>query len=294
MGSIFKDKIVMAHSSGGCAFNDPAMTDWPGAFQVSVDTLGGWRETAEPNVSRTQRGVGNGDYVAPHFALKSRMLSIGGLIHAPTRLLVDQMFDLLVVNGFPPDLDIQLTRYEPIPKYVKCRLAGKIEDPQYTPQGMRWEATLLCPDPLKYDAVNTISGSAGVSGVSTGGMTLPLTLPLIFNVSANGSGNQIIVYNAGTVTSFPVISVHGPLPTGWRVENSTTGDIMSFNIGLGSSVDNLVIDTYNKTALLNGSPITGLLVGTWIGLAPKSNTLRLFGNFDPAAGFSVLGKSAWR
>lgn len=293
MTSIQNDQVVISHAYGGCTLNDPALTDWPNAIKMGVDQLDGWRTTADLNVIRTQRGVGDGDYVASRFPKKSRMLIISGYITAPTRANVDTLFDLLVSNAFPQDTDITLRRNEPVPKYVVCRLAGEVEDVQYMPEGMRWTATLLCPDPLKYDAVNTLIASAGVSGVSTGGRTYPRTYPLSYNTTANGSNNQVTLVNVGTANTYPTVTVNGPMPSGWRVENSTTGDYFSFDTDLAVT-DVLVVDCKNKVATLNGSPINGLINGEWWPLRSGSNIVRLYGNYDPAAGFTVSAQSAWR
>lgn len=293
MSTILGDKITMVHEFGSATFNDPAMTDWPGLFKCHIDRLDGWQQTVDKNIVRSPRGVGDGDYIGNRWAAKSRMLEIEGYIHAPNRLALDQAFDDIINKAFPDDTDITLTRYEPIPKYVTCRLAGSIEPLQYFPEGMRWGGTLLCADPFKYNPTDDLIGSAGVAGLSSGGMTLPLTFPLAFNMSAQGEGNQIVVYNAGTARSYANIFVHGPLTTGWRVENATTGEISGFDLSLGSS-DLLKIDNYNRIALLNDQPVSGLITGSWWALAPKSNTIRLYGNYDSSAGFSISGKSTWR
>lgn len=293
MPTILSDLITISHANGGCVLNDPALTDWPGAIRMGVDDLQGWRKTADLNVIRVARGVGDGDYLASRFPSKARMLMMEGYIIAATRAEVDSLFDSLVSEAFPLNTDITLTRGEPVPKFVTCRLAGPIEDTQYIPAGMRWSAVLLCANPFKYDAVGTISGGAGVSGLSLGGMVLPLVLPLEFDLTANGEGNQATVVNLGTADTYPVITVNGPLLSGWRVENATTIKHMSFSVDLGAT-DSIVIDTSNKTALLNGAPVTGLINGEWWPLIPKINIIRLYGNYDPAASFTISAKSAWR
>jgi hypothetical protein len=293
MSSIQGDWVVISHAYGGCTLNDPALTDWPNAIKMGVDQVDGWRQTADLNVVRAPRGVGDGDYIANRFPKKSRMLTISGYIMAATRADVDTLFDLLVTKAFPQDIDITLRRNEPIPKYVVCRLAGGIDDVQYMPEGMRWSATVLCADPLKYDAVNTLTASAGVSGVSTGGRTYPRTYPLTYNTTANGSNNQVTLVNAGTASTYPKVTVVGPLPSGWRVENSSTGDYFSFDTDLAVT-DVLVVDCKNKMATLNGSPINGLISGEWWPLRTATNIIRLYGNYDPAAGFTITAQSAWR
>jgi hypothetical protein len=293
--SLFGDKVVLSSQAGSATFNDATLPGWPaGAIHVGIDGLDGWRSTAKLRVGRAPRGVGDGAILSSRFPMVERTIIVEGWIHASSRLLVDQLFDQVVNNAFPADVDIILTVNEPVPKYVTCRLADSVEPTQYLPQGLRWQTTLVCADPLKYDASNTISaGPVGVSGVATGGRTYPRLYPLVYNVTANGTGNQMVVFNAGTTKTYPVITIHGPIPSGWRVENSTTGEYAGFSTDIGIS-DTVVIDSQHKTATLNGSGIPGLIVGNWFGLVQGSNTLRLFGNYDPAANFSLTAKSAWR
>jgi hypothetical protein len=294
MSTILGDKLTLVHVFGSVAFNDGIMSDWPGAMKCHVDNLDGWQETVDKNVVRSQRGVGDGDYIGNRWAAKSRMLMMEGYIHAPSRLIVDQTFDSIVANAFPDDTDITLTRFEPIPKYVVCRLAGKVELVQYISEGLRWRTTLLCADPFKYDALNTLSGTAGVAGVSSGGVTFPVTFPVVFSTAAQGEGNQIVIFNTGTARAEPIVTVHGPLTTGWRVESATTGEFSAFDISLGAA-DVLVMDHRMKTAELNGQLVSGLLTGKWWTLRPKSNTIRLYGDYNSAASFSIgATKSTWR
>lgn len=298
MSTIFGDKLTFVHEFGTYTLNGPDLNDWPGAIVLRSDLLDGWDDTVEPNVSRVQRGVGDGDYISKHWAKKSRMLISGGYAWALTRADLENLFDLLAVNAYPENADIVLTRHEPIPKFVTARVAGRIEQVQKIGRAgegysMRWSTTLLCPDPLKYDALDSLVGSSGVAGVSSGGRTYPRVYPLVYNMSAQGEGNQVIVYNRGTTKAPVQITIHGPLTTGWRVDNVTTGETSAFDLSLGVS-DILVIDTQTKTALLNGSPVNGLIQGSWWQLNPRSNTIRLYGTYDPAANFALLGKSTWR
>ena len=296
MSTILNDKVTISHSLGTCSFNDPpSLADWPGAVKVRMDVLDGWRETASLNPITTPRGVGDGDYIASRFPAKSRMLQIEGYVTAGSRATLDSLLDLVAIQAFPDNIDITLTRYEPVPKYVVGRVVGPIDPIQYfgNEGALRFATTILCADPFKYDALNTISGAAGIAGVSTGGRTYPRTYPLFYNITAAGSGNSVTVYNAGTAKSYPTITVTGPLPSGWRVENSTWNEQESFDVDLAAT-DILVINNQTKSALLNGAPVNGLLSGSWWSLRPKSNVIRLFGNYDPLAGFTISAKSVWR
>src|SRR6266498_1786591 len=297
MPTILNDKVTISHSLGGCAFNDPSsMSSWPNALKVRIDDIGGWKKTAPLESITTPRGTGDGDYIASRFPARSRLLQIEGYITATSRTTLDVLFDLVISQAFPDNVDITLTRYEPIPKFIVGRLVDTVDPYQYMgdESSLRFSATLICADPFKYDAINTISGSAGVAGVSSGGRTYPRVYPLIYDIIGAGSGNKIMIFNSGTANTYPTITINGPLLSGWRVENSTWRYQESFDISLAGAADVLVINNQTKSATINGAPVNGLLHGSWWPIRPGSNTIRLFGNYDPAVSFSVSGKSRWR
>lgn len=297
MSTILGDKVTCVSTAGSIAFNNAASVgaDWPGAIKVCIDDLPGWDDTVDLNVISTPRGFGDGNYTSPRFPAKARMLTVAGYAVATSRLTLDQLFDKIALVAFPQDVDITLTRFQPIPKYVKARLAGSIDLVQYhgSEGGLRFETTLLCSDPFKYDAVNTLSGSSGVAGLSTGGRTYPRVYPLVYGTTAQGSGNQVILTNIGTAPTYPIFTITGPLSSGWRLENSTTAEEESFDIGL-SAGDVLVINNNTKSATLNGNPINGLLNGDWWSLAQGGNVIKLFGDYNATASFTVTAVSRWR
>lgn len=297
MSTILGDKITCVSSAGSIAFNNAASlaVDWPGAIKVRVDQLPGWDDTVDLNVISVPRGFGDGAYTASRFPAKSRMLTVGGYLVAPTRAALDALWDRVALYAFPQDVDITFTRFQPVPKYVTARLASPISVEQYhgAEGGMRFEATLLCSDPFKYDALNTLSGSSGVAGLSTGGRTYPRVYPLVYGTTALGSGNQVLLVNVGTAPTYPVFTINGPLASGWRLENSTTGAEESFDIDL-STGDILTIDNGTRQAYLNGNLVNGLLNGDWWSLAAGGNVIKLFGDYNATASFTVTAVSRWR
>ena len=67
------------------------------------------------------------------------------------------------------------------------------------------------------------------------------------------------VVNSGYVTTYPTITVDGPVidPI---IGNATTGASMQFDVTL-SSTNVLVIDLLDRVVALNGNPARNLLVG---------------------------------
>ncbi len=297
MPTILGDKVTCVSPSGSTSFNDlPTLAaNWPGAIKVNIDDIPQWSDTVDLDVISTSRGFGDGAYTAKRFPAKSRVLSVAGYAVAANRALLDSIMDLVIANAFPQDVDIVLTRFEPVPKYVTGRLAGSVQVTQYHGKegGLRFEATILCSDPFKYDASNTLSGTSGIAGLSTGGRTYPRVYPLVFGTTAQGAGNQVLLTNIGTAPALPIFTIHGPIASGWRLENSTTGAEQSFDIGL-SLGDTLIIDNGAKSAMLNGSLINGLINGDWWTLARGPNIVKLFGDYNSTASFTVTAVSRWR
>lgn len=298
MSTIFRDKVTIENPGVGVmGFND--MTFLPfwyaGTSVMAVDTLDGWDKTVSLNVISVPRGVGDGAYTAPKFPALARNLTIGGYVHTADRSAMEHVWDQIVADAFPADTDLILTRYETIPKYVTCRVASEMELTQYFPDQavFRWEGTLLCSDPFKYDATNTLFDSGGISGLSIGGRTYPRVYPLTYTVVAGGEGNQAVISNIGTAKAYPLFTLYGPIPSGWHIDNVTTGASLAFDLDLGVG-DVLVIDVKNKYATLNGFTVNGLVTGTWMQLVRGTNVLKLFADYNATAYFTVSAKSTWR
>jgi hypothetical protein len=186
-----------------------------------------------------------------------------------------------------------LTRYEAVPKFINCKRAGAVEfDWTAVQNGFRWQATLMADDPLKYGSV-LLSGTTGVAGSAVTGHTFPVTFPMSFTGSVSGT-SFLGVYNAGTAYSPNFkITVNGLLGKGaWRLSNDTTAEYLGYNVALATT-DQLVIDFREQLATLNGQPLSADYVGSFWQLAPGSNTIRLYAEYDPTAAASLVGYSAW-
>lgn len=104
-----------------------------------------------------------------------------------------------------------------------------------------------------------------------GGFAIPFSIPLSL---AAGLGAVDYVVNSGNGASYPIITFYAVSdhPT---LTNNTTGESMSIDRSL-TSTDYVVVDTYNHTAMLNGSTnITDKVTGSWLYLAAGYNALTL-------------------
>lgn len=294
MAFFWQKPLTVVNSNGSVTFND--LSAGPGdivAEMALVDVLDGWTATATPVVVTAQKAIGDGAFLASRLYSAGRSLHVEGLIATDGYEETENAWNDLVFKAFPLNEDLTITAQGPVPKFVVARVVSPITPLQWMPDGFRFGLDLLCTDPFKYDAVNILTGTSGVSGASSGGMTWPVTWPVVWNAQTNGVGNGVTLTNIGNADTLPTISITGPLDTGWRIENETTGEFLSFNVALLAG-QTLVIDAKTESAEVEGSPVVGLIDGDWFPLKPGANFIRLFGNYDPATSFTVTALSAWR
>jgi hypothetical protein len=136
------------------------------------------------------------------------------------------------------------------------------------------QLTVLAGDPYIYDyppQIQIASIQAG-AGIGTG-------FNMAFNVGFGGpiTGDTATVFNAGTHTAYPLITIAGPLSNPTLVDG-VSGITMAFSITL-SAGDLLVVDCRNKSVVLNGSAsrrnsLAGL---AWFSTPPKgTSAIQLF------------------
>jgi hypothetical protein len=288
--TIFRDVVTC----GAWTFNNPAVLP-AGVTQLGINILDGWDDTAPMELRISSRGTRDGDIPADRFPLRSRHITLSGWMYCTSRTAARLAHTALVRDAFPRNANLTLTRFEPdAAKFVTCRRENQIELPplqNHTGPHFRFLVPLIATDPLKYASTLDMTGSAGVVGVSTGGVVMPVKMPMVFLIGS-GEANQVSVTNTGDADSYPVTTITGPLPSGWRLENGTTGEALLLDISLAAS-DSLVIDHRLQTVLLNSFPVPPGINGDFWSLAPGVNVIRLFGAFDPAAMFSIVARSAW-
>jgi hypothetical protein len=289
----FREPVTFDSPNGQVRFNDSTTLGDLTSDQAWLDQLDGWTATVKPVVVTSQRAVGDGAYIAKKFYAQGRVLMVGGMIATNSESETEQAWQQLVHLAFPLNEDIRVTHYGPTPMYLDVRVISDVRVTQFMDEGFRFEVDLMSEGSYLLDAINTLSDTAGIVGTSTGGMTFPLTFPLDFNGTSAGEGNVVVLTNIGTAPSRPVVTITGPLDQGWRLENTTTGEFLSFDVALGAG-QIMTIDFQTQSADINGSSVTGLVDGDWWDIIPGTNIIKLFGNYYAASTFTVTAKSAWR
>lgn len=150
---------------------------------------------------------------------------------------------------------------------------------------------ILCSDPRTYDSTASTASSSWPS-ITSSGRVYPKRFP--YTYGAIGSGGVLNPNNAGTVETYPIITISGSVvaPT---IVNTTTGQTMTLTGTVGSP-NPLIIDCQAGTITTGGVDVTGLLAANsdWIALVPGVNNIT-FGaiSADPGATFTIDWRSAY-
>lgn len=109
---------------------------------------------------------------------------------------------------------------------------------------------LLAADPIIYDDTAGAALHATVNKAIGGGYVYPVVYPVLWSA---GQGNTTVT-NAGNTTVYPIItltgSMHDPV-----IYNNTTGKLLRLSGLTTNAGDTVVIDTKERTVLLNGGSI---------------------------------------
>lgn len=128
--------------------------------------------------------------------------------------------------------------------------------------------------------------------LSLGGMAIPMPIPMSMANAPTGEATQIT--NSGNATAYPTITIYGGFANGFSIVNSTNGMQFDYNDDLGAG-ESLVIDFYNRTAILNGvSNVLSQVSGDWITLSPGTNSVYISGGANDTGYATVIHKDTYR
>lgn len=287
MPTIFRDKVVV----GGATFNDASLRP-AGALYWGIDVLDGWKSSPDLDVTLNKISDVDGEIMGDFQSIGARYLTVAGYVLGESRAASDGLEDVLT-NAFRRNVDLILERYEPVPKFVRCRRAGPIVIDPPMDNGWRFTVDLICPDPFKYSVTPVGPYTSGAAGLSSGGRTYPRTYPLVYTTVVSGSENRVVIVNAGTANATPVVSMTGPLVKGgWRLSNDTTGEDLSMDVGLALG-DTLTVDFATELVYVNGFLVSPNITGDFWRIVPGTNNIKLYADYDPATTFTISTNSAW-
>jgi hypothetical protein len=251
----------------------------------------GWLSTPQAEPIVTPLGMSDRSVAAARFPKSAREITVHGHVLTPAFDTAEAARNRLyrAFDGYTTDLSVVVE--EAVPKRITARLGGAIETEPIGPTHFAFAVPLILPDPLKY---GTEQRGGTTDAQATGELSLrfPLTFPLVFTGPVSGTGRMTLT-NEGTAHTFPISTITGPLPQGWRIINEATGDTLSFTTALGAR-QRLTIDHGERTADIDGYSIASLASGTWWPLTPGRNQLRfLTPAYDPAAQWTATFYDAY-
>lgn len=265
-------------------------TDSAGVQWIVTDVKG-WR-TPGIRAEYHSRQSDHGSWASPVY-LEPMPLTISGLIAAPSTSARDAAIEQLIAADALTDT--VLTVAETIPKQVTVRRSGEPLIELVGATGVKYSVLVTAADPRRYATVLQ-SQSTGLPSV-TGGLTLPITLPITISTTSTGGG--FTLSNAGTIATRPVFTLLGPAASPVITATRPDGTIfqLSYSQTLGAG-DTLVIDTGAHSVMLNGSVSRRPFLSaqpSWPEILPSSSlAVRWTASaYDPAALLTGTCRSAW-
>lgn len=257
----------------------------PGGQHIHLGKLEGWWDSPPSTAQNTQKVNDHGAFLGPGYYGPRIIIAEARIdgFSADDSLSVAQD----IMQGLQVDILNRLTVED-----GQGTLTADVRqegDPILIRTGNRCIVSLsmIAPDPRRYGPLmESVTGLPS----STGGFTLPITLP----VSTGGDtvSGAVTGVNAGDLPSNPVFVLRGPVPAG-----ATITDQDGRQLRVAEAVDAaryLYIDTATRTALLDGTanrPVTG----SWPVLRPGLNQFRFNASaYDAGAQLALYYRSAWR
>lgn len=226
-------------------------------FQL-IAPIRGWSR-ADVRTSSTLNSGADGGFIGEQFH-GFRQIPINAVLSATSHEEFETLQQLLF-NTLPLNEDVEVSLQTPTNKrYVSfARLVNNM-DPQVTGPGRcEYGIELLASDPLIYDYTEGEAFEVTVPKRVAGGLLWQSDGLYWHDGGANTGlfwepGSQgTIINNQGAVDVYPEIVITGsaidPL-----LANDTLEEILSFTLTM-TATDELVIDMYHKTALLNGMSV---------------------------------------
>lgn len=278
-----------------------AIGSWGAGMPVPVqDSLGclwyltdykGWAGSPAPRTNVIDREQSDGEFDGPVWQ-PGRQITLDGKVVCPSNFVMHEAmdtFNALLVAG---SRTATMTATEP--HVTRQAVVRRDAENDITPVGntdAEFSLILYAPDSIRYGSTLK-TGSAGVFAASAG-RAYPLAFPRAYGGA--GTAGIVNIINAGNMTTYPIITINagsGPMvnPSVTAFGGLTLTFPLSFNAG-----DQLVVDTGQRTVLLNGAARAWPLTAGTLGCPGGTTTQYLFNAFsaDPTATMSVAWRDAY-
>lgn len=241
-----------------------------------IQSVDGLESLPDLRTQDDNRGFNDGMFSGRDF-LGGRTVTMEIFVFAGNGYSAQQNFDLLQAALIPQQTGTTALTYqlsvtdETRIVYSRVRTRRATIDKEYTFGYIRAQYSFFCPDPRYYS--ETLSTQSLIPT-----QTLGRTYDRTYDMTYGGGATGTIVYNTGNTTTYPTITLNGPI-TDPTISNGSTGEFITVQ-GTYLVTDTIVIDLLNKTITLNGSSARNLLLGTskWFGAAPGYTTFAFSGS----------------
>jgi hypothetical protein len=250
----------------------------------------GWSGGPDVRLELAPRPQRDGTFDAPSFR-SARVITLEGKAIAPDPDVRERAKDrIAAVLGNGARLAELTVQERTMTRRALVRLSAATKITDRTPATFDWSLQLTAPDPVRYGAEARIA-SCGLPRPGLG-VAFPITRwPLDFGEPSDGS---MVLRNAGTVTTWPVWTIHGPCQQPF-VRSTGTGASLGFSLSLEQG-DVLVVDVAARTVRLNGASRRAALVAGsgWFGLPAGATGIEFDAlRSDTPAVLSVVWRDAW-
>jgi len=232
--------------------------------------LPGIRQTKYPR-------PGESGAILSNLLYDGRMITFAGSVFAETanlfhqrrRQLQDAISLTKNIYSQPVPFILSMTTVDDLPLQIECYLEDlnmKLEQMN----GQEFLLTLYAPDPALLSQSLTTTNLVKGSG---GGAIYPLIYPAVYEETEE---SEATINNQGTMETYPVIYLNGPLENP-IIQNVTNDRFIDLDLTLNTG-DQVVIDMLNKTIIQNGSvSVIGYKTSgsKWWWLEKGNNLIRL-------------------
>lgn len=256
-----------------------------GGQHVKLGKLDGWWDSPASTGTVTQKVNGHGAFLGPAFytpRVVQMQARIDGFGAADSMATARQIMEAISLDALS---EVAVTD-EAGTLYANVRQEG---DPLLARSGNRVTVSLsvLAPDPRRYGPWQ--QASTGLP-IASGGFSLPVTLPIV--MTGTGAAGALALVNDGDVDAPLLLTVSGPCPP-FAISDQDGRQLVYSGEALAAG-RTLVIDTENRTALLDGVA-NRVVTGSWPLLRPGLNTIQFTASaYDAGALLTVSYRSARR
>ena len=257
----------------------------------SLTTFDGWDGSPSPTLELMQRARGHGATGSESF-MTPRIMTLGGLIHAPSVEALDDAFDRLNAAIKLEPFEILVLQKRLIRNVTVAR-QGEVIPTRHSDKLGAYSVLVSARDPRKFGDLITASTRLPFS---TGGLTFPITFPVTFT-GVSGTG-RVSINNTGNVEAPVWLRIEGPLPAGGHaVTHLGKGRTLTFGTALALGAGEfLTVDMDRREVLAQGqAPRSGYVTNRgWFSLDPGVNEIAFSSqNYSETANLTVSTKPAW-